>query len=365
MFEQLRDIGSVEDDDTSRKLAIEAEGHFLNTLLSWGTTSVLKEHVKYHEFQSSLDPSSASLLVGMEHALTRRQSQTAAVYLSFDSLVHAEDSAESASPLAKLIPRDDDSLYDVECLQEVVSSDESAGVGRRVSLHSQAVLSMMKGEYEAALRSFLDLGEAFGPWSYDEVDELAVASISRRGGKPRRTVSRYAFVLELIDSQSMQRYLLDSDFHNESQGPLRCLARLAGLDAVGDFLMKHCVAPMAGNRSDSSAEPIAGSEKRATTLPLDLIADQLSDHPKMLLWYLDLLFVTRPELYVRFPNTAHPPDSITALHRKALDLYIRFAGPNRDSAAVLTGVEAFRVNDVSTPLLSFLQVCIGLNGSAS
>jgi vacuolar protein sorting-associated protein 41 len=95
-------------------------------------------------------------------------------------------------------------------------------------------------------------------------------------------------------------------------------------------------------------------------MPLNMVADQLSASPKLLLWYLHLIFTEKPEVYVKFPTTANPPPIVTQLHKKQLDLYIKHAGENRDSAKVLLGLEAYRVLERSTPLLSFLKAILPL-----
>jgi hypothetical protein len=90
------------------------------------------------------------------------------------------------------------------------------------------------------------------------------------------------------------------------------------------------------------------------------VAQQLEGSPKLLHWYLHLVFVRKPSAYVLFPSTANPPPILNLLHRKHLDLYVRFADSFRDSASVFAGVEAYRVPDKTTPLLSFLKVRRGL-----
>jgi vacuolar protein sorting-associated protein 41 len=95
-------------------------------------------------------------------------------------------------------------------------------------------------------------------------------------------------------------------------------------------------------------------------MPLNMVADQLSGSPKLLLWYLHCIFTEKPEVYVKFPTTANPPPILTQLHKKQLDLYIKHSGKNRDSAHFLLGLEAYRVLEQSTPLLSFLKAILPL-----
>jgi hypothetical protein len=117
--------------------------------------------------------------------------------------------------------------------------------------------------------------------------------------------------------------------------------------------MQNCTAPQ-------QAVTMKADGERRGTLPLDLVANQLFENPKLFHWYLHILSLHRPELYVKFPTTANPPPVIAILHKKHLDLYIRYAGPNRDSTQVLENVEAYLVTEKTTPLLSFLKVVLQL-----
>ena len=78
----------------------------------------------------------------------------------------------------------------------------------------------------------------------------------------------------------------------------------------------------------------------------------------LLHWYLNLVFIKRPELYSKFPNNAIPPKAVTDLHRKHFQLYIDFAGDSKDSTLALSGTETYLVETKTTPFLSFLKVCL-------
>jgi hypothetical protein len=132
------------------------------------------------------------------------------------------------------------------------------------------------------------------------------------------------------------------------------LIQLVGIELVGKFLVEHCVPVLSDQRQTQ------GRKERRGTLPLDVVASQLEASPKILYWYLDCIFKEKAEVYVKFPNTANPPAAVTQLHRKALDLYIKYAGDQRDSISVLNDVEAYRVGEISTPLLSFLKAILQL-----
>jgi len=218
---------------------------------------------------------------------------------------------------------------------------------------------MMKGQYDVALKCLLSIGALHSARSLPQFESQAVnfsdESGSRDLDKPWQAASGlpFTYVLGVIDNHHLHQCLLDGQFLSalkaEKALPLFSLLQLVGFQAMGTFLIEHCVPPQSG---DSSSQ---GSERRGT-LPLDLVAKQLEKSPQILHWYLHLVFVRKPEIYVKFPNTAYPPRAVTDLHRRHFDLYVKYAGKERNSAEVLSGVEAYKVGGVSTALLSFLKV---------
>jgi len=132
-----------------------------------------------------------------------------------------------------------------------------------------------------------------------------------------------------------------------------------GLARVGEFLIEHCTSSEHGEYEFSSSSwDEWHEEQRPETLPLDLVATQLeTSSPALLHWYLHLVFQRKPELYVKFPNNAIPPDAITELHRKHFQLHLTYAGEARDSSRALFGTDTYKVESLMTPLLSFLKVC--------
>ena len=135
---------------------------------------------------------------------------------------------------------------------------------------------------------------------------------------------------------------------------------------MATFLVEHCVPPQFLDKetllSHKDDHMSTTGEERRGTLPLDLVASQLDGSPKILHWYLHLILTRKPEVYVRFPNTAYPPRAVTELHRLHFDLYVDFAGSERDSAITLSGVEAYKVCSVTTRLLVFLKAALPLGG---
>jgi vacuolar protein sorting-associated protein 41 len=366
---------SADTDDKTERLIAEAESHFLNTLLQWGTTQVLNEHVRLYKYLVDVDSTFSATLESLEDSLRRRFEQTAAVYLSFP----ARNVVEHSSGEFHGNPAHNDSLYDVDAMMEfleaeekVKTSDFDLGPDRRysrVALDAKAELSMMMGQVDRALRYYLTRGVLHSSRSFEGIEHDAVAAVHTGfQGKKSKEKHPYAFVLSLIENKHLFQCLLDESFLSREAGtlPLIALIRLVGLELAGGFLMEHCVAPqketkIAEASGQTRSSDRTGGERRGT-LPLDLVAAQLEASPKLLYWYLHLVFVHNPDLYVRFPNTANPPPIITALHRKALDLYINYAGEHRDSVRALMGVEPYRVSEVTTPLLSFLKVVLQLGG---
>jgi hypothetical protein len=143
------------------------------------------------------------------------------------------------------------------------------------------------------------------------------------------------------------------------------LVQLIGLDEAGDFLVEHCVPPPVTDSSlplspqarSSSVVKTQDKQSGNESLPINVVADQLRPHPKLLHWYLHEIFTKKPEMYVKFPRTAVPPRSVTELHRLHLELYVQYTD-KRDSAEALSGTEAYNLDRMTTPLLSFLKVSI-------
>eukprot|EP00591_Stephanopyxis_turris_P008417 CAMPEP_0195512086 /NCGR_PEP_ID=MMETSP0794_2-20130614/4176_1 /TAXON_ID=515487 /ORGANISM="Stephanopyxis turris, Strain CCMP 815" /LENGTH=553 /DNA_ID=CAMNT_0040639809 /DNA_START=45 /DNA_END=1706 /DNA_ORIENTATION=- len=143
--------------------------------------------------------------------------------------------------------------------------------------------------------------------------------------------------------------------------PIVSLIQLVGLNLAGKFLIKNCV-PTASSTttttSDHNHNSSAGDASRHidAPLPFTLVASQLASHPKLLHWYLHMIFLHRPDIYVSFPNTAIPPSKeILELHRQHLELYVRYAtsghgGGGEDGTVVRDGTDS--------PLMSFLKATL-------
>jgi hypothetical protein len=225
------------------------------------------------------------------------------------------------------------------------------------------------------LKCFLAIGACHSPWSTDELEKLAVDVVN--GVADPDTLSKpilvgsssYEYVLGIIDFHHLHQLLLDKDFIQSSADskeekksfiPLLALLRLVGLQSMGGFLMEHCVSAEFSSFEPSTNHDESKEAVRRETLPIDRVAEQLEFSPALLHWYLHLVFRNKPELYVKFPNNAIPPKTVTELHRKHFKLYVEFAGDAKDSAKSLSGTEKYKIEAKTTPLLSFLKVGFSL-----
>ena len=371
---------------TSANIA-EAQDRFLSTLIAWGPTKVIKEYIKLFkgirgrgeegESQSTIDLRNAEIL------LQRRYLQTAAGYLTFPVGGATSPSNEPHPSLPRFESNNDDSrnsLYDPFVLLRSLTSIDSSKPGEvadmldvsslpsksRMSLDAIARLRMMTDRYDLALQCFLAIGDLHSSISLDELEAAAIEEVNNltSHGKAQKASlvddASYEYVLGVIDFHTLHQFLLTDKFvgpiESNFSPPLFALLRLVGLDLVGDFLINHCAAPEVETPSEAIAKQVAEFDYRgrSATLPIDKVAKQLERSPKLLHWYLHKVFKERPDLYVKFPNTANPPKAVTDLHRRHFGLYIEFG--ERDTAKSLRGTETYKVEAVTTPLLSFLQV---------
>lgn len=364
---------SVEAGKIPKRLEIEAEQQFLLSLFSWGAIHVLNEFV--HLFEMHLVTSSfiQDMFQGMLTSQKRRRQQTAANYLNFSGPI--EVSTESLSVQMNNPFESRDSLYNIDYITTTVEervslkgedpSGSETPVNTRFALEAIAVLNMMKGNFKAMLTYYMALGVFHSTLTLEALEDMPLQSPSptqNRNSTVDGHQERYSFVISLIEKHHLHQFILDESFLPAGlldKSPLEALVLLVGLECLGNFLCKHCASPQR-NPSSSAAKSTgkAGKveEQRIGTLPIDLVARQLERRPKLLHWYLHLIFEKRPELYVRFPTTSVPPSVVTDLHRQHLDLHIKYAGTNRDSSKVFDGIEPYKTVGVTTPLLSFLKV---------
>lgn len=372
------------------RLADEAASHFLDTLVGWGPSFVLDQFIKLFKYESETDSSIVAPLRAMEESLKRRHTQSAASYLqqqhqaAFMSPVHPAAGEGEANQ--ECFQEGLDALFDVDDMMAFVldrvtedqrrvdyftstsGKDNSlrtqVGKDSRVALEALVRLKMMQGSFDDALRYYLLIGSKYSVTDLEKFEDEAIAAVNLVDPgeyRPWRHPASYTHVLSIIESLHLHQCLLDLHFiAQDGIPPLFALLQLVGLDTFGEFLLSACVSPQndsALSTLNQEMTHVRISERRGT-LPIDLVAKQLEPRPKLLHWYLHLTFNRKPEVYARFSTTSSPPAEIIRLQRKHIDLYLRFAGKNKDSSKVFQGIEAYRVPETFTPLLAFLKVAL-------
>ena len=397
MLRETEEVLSNESKVLSGDATNEATRRFLATLTAWGPTQGLSEKIKFYQYQNEQQ----SKLGGVEmennyleegkEALARRFNQSAAGYLQLGARRELRNlGANSIETVDATAFGSTDSLFDVDDMVAEVSSRMTI-LGNavrlpvvndlpdnRVAMEALAELHIMMGRYEKALQVFLAVGCLHSRKSIEELENEAVDCVNHwddwvdnRNKTPG--VNPYGFVLSMIEYHHLHQSLLNTDLLPNSDNlssPLVSLIRLVGLESIGDFLVEHCVPPLdemnflpssIESRTSMDTSDSLDLQEGKEILPLNLVAEQLVENPKLRYWYLHLIFVKRPEMYVSFPTTAVPPREVTELHRAHLDLYIDFA-IDRDSAKSLVGTESYNVVQKTTPLLSFLKAALPLGG---
>jgi len=337
-----------------------------------------------------------------EISLQRRYLQTASSYLIFP-VRDIEEELEVSAPRYEVHHMDtEDSLFNVSSViallaprVPLVSSPDDLGEGESIEaqkvyvssqndytcLEAMARLRMMQGEYDLALKCFLAIGacHAKDPLQSFEKTAIEVANgtgIAHESPPPRISSQSYEFVMSLIESHVLNQYLFEKDFLSSTDSvvfmPMFALIRLVGLQRVGTFLMNHCVA--AGFSYNTTLEELNDSVPsgkfteepktilRRGSLPVDKVAEQLENRPAILYWYLHLVFTRKPDFYINFPTNSIPSKAITDLHRRHFELHIEYAGEMKDSGKVLAGIESYKVESKTTPLLKFLKAVLPLGG---
>ena len=349
----------------------KAEEMFLNVVTGWGPTNFLKEHIRYCKYDCR-NETAAAAIKDAEYRFANRFTQSSACYLDFP--VERGERRDGGPEIQSEGYFDSKrSLFDVDELIRVVkkygdlesnldsSAPLSAENNTRIALDAMTRLYMMKGQYDDALRCFISIGALHAARPLADFKAGAVdysTSVgSRQVDQPSKSENGvpYTFLLDIIDSHHLQQCLLDGHFLSNSNSkkvvPIFSLLQLVGFKAMGDFLIEHCVPPQVTESMVSRDH----SERRGT-LPLDLVAAQLEGSPRILHWYLRLVFIRKPETYVRFPNSVNPPRAVAELHRVHFGLHVDFAGEERNSADALAGIEAYKVSSLETRFLQFLKV---------
>ncbi|KAL3776985.1 hypothetical protein ACHAWO_006339 [Cyclotella atomus] len=365
---------------------------FLETLRAWGPTSSLRRRIQMHRYyiqghglgsKMRSAPGSNALapfIQQSERDLRRRITQTAFGVLADEQSPHNEQSHPS---LRQHISSSDDSLFGVEKMLlkfaaklfvdtekehdidfassnvEIGDLDEMHGV----VLESLAELELMRERYDRALGYYLAIGAGFiGNLSSIETAAVDLVNTYHRDKNTMMqhsgetsTVSKFGHMLSLIELHQLHHLLLQQNYSFTSDleacTPIVSLVKLFGLEKAGAFLMESCSPP-----DDVSTDRTV----QFASLPLDLVADQLQSRPKLLYWYLFLLFVQKPDMYVKFATTAVPPLVITDLHRAQFFLFVDYADAAFSDDSIKT-TSFFNV-DEETPFMSFLVAALPHGG---
>jgi hypothetical protein len=322
MLEQVEAMLSREESNDvqyDEKTASQAEIQFLDTLLAWGPTQTLLEFAKLFEYQSTHDASIANRVKCTEGSIVRRNQQSAATYLQFPSSSVALETPSSHVEVATIDTDHKQSLFNIDRMMQVVATHVSTTdivptQPTKVALHAMAKLCIMNAQYDDALKHFFAIADQYPTYTISQIEQTAydvVNTVEDPEEKSPPTISNYCYLLPFIENHHLYQNLLEKG--NKDSKPIRLpllsLLTLVGLDVVGDFLIEHRVLPQTQTtnnftqRNTKESVPNQGSkEERRGTLPIDLVAEQFSTRPKLLLWYLHIVFVRKPEVYVTFKN---------------------------------------------------------------
>ena len=374
-------LGTEENSDITKSIENNAIALFLETLRAWGPLSSLKERIKLHRLASEKElsghvPCDLNVEVTLkqtrlrdeaERNIRKRLNQSASSYLIQTS---GRSSNESTSTIEVPAGLTFDSLYSIRNLISTFTpniqtySYESRHKENNqksieiVSLEALAELNFMKGDYEEALKYNLMLGILYPITKLTDLKNEAIESVL---GENKSIIeqAKYAknkHILTLIENCDLHYLLLDENLLNIqsttiTKTPMVALISLLGLKISGRFLVRAATLPE-GRKTSLSSSP----RKSRTTLPIDLIALQLQSCPEFLHWFLHQVFCDRPEIYVKFPNTAVPPSAITDLHRTHFQLHVTFAKRQTHIKGNLSNIPSYDEMGKETPLLTFLKV---------
>ena len=388
MFAELE--GLIATSDNSKNTAVlfkDGVELFLKTIRSWGPTASISERIKLHrlftrrEILNDRSVISTPEIDDAKEDLFKRKHQTVVGYLNMsptpspvkiDKMIDAASSSVSSG----------DALFSIESICHVLSKRmesirhtlPTAADGTSASakitaaaLEGLAEIHIMKNEYREAVKSFLILGAKFSAKSLSEFEDEAILFVNNQFDKARRSGQMdipYQRVLSIIEHRQLHRCLLDVTFlvsHGETTiSPIASLIRLVGLELGRRFLVDHCTLPIS---PESLSDQARKDFDQSTYLPIDAVANQLRATPKLLHWYLTQVFLLKPEIYVKFPNTAVPPRAITDLHRTHLELHIKYAAISPDKKRKLTNIPSLDDIGYESPLLSFLKAALPHGGT--
>ncbi len=357
MFSEIEEmlLNSDEDDgSTSSSIHENAVDLFLAGLRAWGAMSAIRDRMKLYRRAVSQKIGTKEqwrLFHEAETAFSARMNQSAANYLVIGS---DNNSSELVNPSSVMLPSGvtHDSLFDVKAM-ETIFEDKLSKLNDNLKAKSFileiiAELYMMEGDFSQCLKTYVALGAHNSSDQLTSVEVMAMKSVFREDSKYVEPAihNRYKHVLILVETNELHKVLLSPSAEG-AVAPLVALICLIGLQDAGRYIVDHCVLP----ESDSASE---GSS--IMSLPLDRVAKQLEDHPKLLLWFLHSIIASKPEIYVKFPNTAVPSPAVTRLHQIHFDLYVKFSDRTKKVNRELSDIPSFDEIHKESAILRFLKV---------
>jgi vacuolar protein sorting-associated protein 41 len=412
LLEEIENMLQPKSSGESTPLSYDLMNHafrqFLCAVCAWGPTYALREKIRFHKHFMNQKPCEHSKLQSgifqdctldsHERALQQRLTQSASCYLQYPPMSQCSisltgEESTSANTGSVSLDSKPDSLFDVKKMISLVSSRLSfmrgnqnsfkeIGMNSKICLETLAELNRMLLNYEESLKCYLVMAALFPGESLISIETKAVEYANQDKGTidfPEKDEKcSHGFVLSMIEHHHLHGSLMDSELLNVIKEripfmtPLISLILLIGLDPVGEFLIDHCVPPPRYSKyeiPDSTTSSVSSADTQVSrvsrdgneSLPINFVAEQLRSSRPLLYWYLQLVFIRKPEMYVIFPTTAVPPRAITELHRAHLELHVDYA-KDRDSAILLLGTEVYNQERKSTSLLKFLKVALPLGG---
>lgn len=375
MFTEINEtiLKKIEKTDKSTQIIhTNAVDMFLEAVRAWGNSSSLRYRIKLHKnvlqrmFTTAKDMNHSGreqlrLLNEAEKAFSARMNQSASNYLQlYDDLATDLNSAIHANSSTLPLGVTKDSLfvihqlysYLIDILDKTIDNEET----KKVILEVLSDIKFMEGDISGCIYYLMKVGEIIFLKNTVIFEEDAVASV-RTGevslkGHSLFTNDRYLHVVQLIEMNDLQVSILNGQITNdqEYQPPaLTSLFGLVGLDHGTRFIIEYCSLPEPGSLNKAS-------------LPIDEVAKQLRHHPKILLWTLHRILCEKPEIYVKFPNTAVPPSVVTNLHREHFQLYVDFTDRQNNGKRKLSHIPSYEELNKESPLLCFLKAAMPHGG---
>ena len=356
-----------ESDNITQAIYENAIDMFLEALRAWGTTAELRQRIKLHKLTLQKSFTSAKemnrsgreqlrLLNEAEKGFGVRMSQSASNYLQLYHQIDSDEQHGIYSDGSTGVTAD--ALFNLSEMQSYLkeilrTNSVSSKKGTIGVIETMSDLCLMQGNVEESVKYLIKVGEVQLFHDLSKLEEDALTSIGAKDSVSRRPkficTDRYLHVLQIIESYDLQ-YLLIEDTHEKNCTPrLISLLALVGLDYGSRFIIKHCTLP-----ESDAIERIS--------LPIDEIANLVRPYPKILLWILHNILCSKPEVYVKFPNTAVPPSAVTNLHREHFNLYVQFTDRQEIPKRTLSKIPSFDEIKKESPLLQFLKAAMPHGG---